>query len=395
MQATGMHHAAARATHSLNAARCLIDPPPLPSKARHAEDLKPMWTAPPVPATPSGTLPAGGDDVDARRRHCLHQGLRLLAGTAALGGCADGGISSPPEAQNYRQKLYSPTQICRIGSHYFIVDCWHHRILYSKRPDHPLGNWRILDDDLAGPHSIASDGQLYVTEDTGRHALKVYRQAAADSFVPVQTLPDIGRRPHRSRYDASHDLFIVLGSLDQSLHLLGCQHNRLQRLQQLWLAELQGQYCRSFTLHQGLIYVLGSREILLCRIEQRQLRSTGQRIALPAACHGSNDLYFLDNERSILTATPGKAFLFEHPDALARGEFTDISAAFRGTPYYLEVFDNQLWIPEINAYSAISRLPLETARQLRGIDGLAALKRLFDVGPPGAASIERREQLPR
>lgn len=37
-------------------------------------------------------------------------------------------------------------------------------------------NWEVLDGDLAGPHSIDTDGELYVVDDTGSHQVRVYKE---------------------------------------------------------------------------------------------------------------------------------------------------------------------------------------------------------------------------
>ena len=48
----------------------------------------------------------------------------------------------------WKENLYTPTQFQKIGNKYFIIDCWHHRILYSSEMDAPVSGWRILTSDV-------------------------------------------------------------------------------------------------------------------------------------------------------------------------------------------------------------------------------------------------------
>ena len=57
-----------------------------------------------------------------------------------------------------------------------MVDCWHHRIIYNDNLIDPIINWKTLTEEIAGPHSIASNGNLYLTDDTGNHQVLVYKK---------------------------------------------------------------------------------------------------------------------------------------------------------------------------------------------------------------------------
>jgi hypothetical protein len=56
------------------------------------------------------------------------------------------------------------------------VDCWHHRIIYNANLIDPIINWKTLTEEIAGPHSIASNGNLYLMDDTGNHQVLVYKK---------------------------------------------------------------------------------------------------------------------------------------------------------------------------------------------------------------------------
>lgn len=342
---------------------------------------------PPLPLIPTSS--------HARRSFCTAGAC--LTVSALLGGCSNTGHGHAYD------RLYSPTQITKLNGLYFIVDCWHHRILYSQDVRQPLARWRLLDDDVAGPHSIDTDGQLLVTEDTGRHRLKVYRANARDGFELIQTVGHVGKRPHRVLYDGRHRQFLIMGSEDQSLHALAPTPHGLRATFSQHIPELRGEYCRSITLHGDLLYFVAVTHLVVYRRDGNRFRYAGQRLPIRAlqgfeGGHGSNDLFFLDERRGILTATPNRAFLFNHLMQLVDGTAQDISHHFRGTPYYLSAFDGQLWFATAKAYSAISRIAFPDlgpktldARNL----GLMQRETLFDIGPANRASLERRRQLPQ
>ncbi len=329
------------------------------------------------------THPALRFSVSRRR---LLGSMLLGLNLPALSACSD---LLPRD--RYGTRLYSPTLITRLNLHYFLVDCWHHRILFTDDLGTPLHRWRSLDENIAGPHSIASDGTLYVAEDTGRHGLKVYRETAPAHFDQVQYLPGIGQRPHRVLYDARSRQFLVLSANDQSFHRFEVRDGQLVQTHGAIVPELRGQYCRSITLHGDRLYFVGESEIIVYQVDGPTQRFAGQVLPLHERYRGSNDLFFLDESgrRGLFTATPGIAVRFESLDELVSGRATDLSAAFQGTPYYISRFDERLWIPEFSEHSAVRHYPSDGS----AIDRAHAVT-LFDYGPADETSLSRRHELP-
>lgn len=108
-----------------------------------------------------------------------------------------------------------------------------------------------MDGELAGPHSIATDGELYVVEDTGHHGLKTYRrEAEGGGFERLQGIEDLGRRPHRVRYCEVGRAFYVLSSNSQDFYRFVRDGWQLKLQYHRALGFLEGQYTRSFTLQQ-------------------------------------------------------------------------------------------------------------------------------------------------
>lgn len=351
---------------------------------------------------PVGTI---DEDISLQRRSTLRLVAAAVAMPAWLQGCSGGGegqndaegpigkeslaVGGAVDGAGFRARLYTPTFIDKLSGRYFIVDCWHHRIIHASDLKTPLARWQALDEDIAGPHSIATDGVLYVAEDTGRHGLRVYRETSRGRFERVQDVSGAGVRPHRTVFDARHQQFLVVGSGDQSIHLLENRDGTLVRTLEKRIPELGTQYCRSITLHQGLLHFVGNEDIVIYRVERGSVSATGQVIHLPPDYQGSNDIFFLGNRHGIFTSTPQKAFSFASLEDLAHGTAQNVSAAFRGTPYSVSRFDGRLWIPEITEYSAI-RSYLAGG----GFISQASAQTLFDFGEPDSLSLERKRQIP-
>ncbi|MDO4231681.1 MAG: hypothetical protein Q4D19_06080 [Lautropia sp.] len=303
----------------------------------------------------------------------------------------------PAGPSDFRSRLYAPTQVVRLGTRWFIVDCWHHRIIHSEDLYLPIARWHTLDENIAGPHSIATDGHFFVAEDTGRHGVKVYRQPAPGVFEQAQYLPNIGRRPHRVLFDAARRQFLIVGSEDQTLYILREQAGALVLAAAVHVPELQGQYCRSITLQGDTLWFVGNFHLVRYRMTPQGVVPDTGHITLHARFHGSNDLYFFENGTGgILTSTPRSAVRFRVLDDLALGTATDLaqgtsSGAFSGTPYYVtRMPSGMLLIPEhSDSSSAIRVYPLAA----QGFDHSLA-QTIVDFGQSAQVSIERKRLLP-
>ena len=179
------------------------------------------------------------------------------------------------------------------GDTRFIVVCWHHRILFhdGPEPDPELSNWQVMDEGLAGPHSITTDGGLYVVDDTGRHGLKTYRRRAVaegGGFERVQSIEGLGRRTHRVHYCAASKAFYVLSSNSQDLYKFARDGWELKLEYHRALKFLEGKYTRSFTLHDGHMFFTAGPGI----IKARYLDDSYEVVARYSALHslaGMND----------------------------------------------------------------------------------------------------------
>jgi hypothetical protein len=277
----------------------------------------------------------------------------------------------------YRSRLFTPTFLDRVGNEYVLVDCWHHRVLVGTDLDSPISMWRTLADNLSGPHSFATDGELLVIDDTGRDRLQVFRNGTR-----TQIVEGLGRRPHRTLYDVRTGQFYVLASESQQLTRLINRAGHLLTDGSWSLPFLQGAYTRSMRIIDGmLVFVSGPGAIIVTRYDKGE-PAVESIYSVAAPLHNMNDL-IREGRWYYLTATP-RAIV--RTTDLARMEIAENlyhRIGFRGTPYYVTMLDGRVYVPEITEYSSVVSFTTDDSR-------ITDVRRQLDYGPPSIASRLRR-----
>lgn len=306
--------------------------------------------------------------------------LEPRAASQSLADAAAGG-------QGWRARLYTPTLLTKLADFYFLVDCWHHRVLWNLRCDPDIESWQTLDESLAGPHSVASDGVNFVTEDTGAHRLRIY-QYRAGQFQLVNLVDNLGRRPHRVRFDAASGRFYAIAGDLYALTLT--PQGEVRRLDRIPLPFLEGSYTRSFTFHDGNCYFVSGNGFIHQTVLRAGAAEVRKKFAVPERASSMNDLWF--GPRGVwVTASPQTIFEAASLEALDRGDYADRYAelGFRGTPYYIAELEGDWVIPEITEHSGVLRFQPQADGSLR------PLGRLIDFGPPTADSTARYAAFPK
>ncbi len=293
-------------------------------------------------------------------------------------------------AVEWRTRLYTPTAIEKIGDHYFIVVCWHHRILYSDALTPDVTQWKPLDEDIAGPHSIHSDGVLYVAEDTGRHGLKVYGWEG-DQLKLRQELGPFGKRTHRVRYDPTTRAFYVISSNSQDLTKLVREGEQLKVEYTKKLTFLKNAYTRSLTIEGDAMYFTSGPGVISKVRYQDDSYALLATYRVPEGMHSANDVFLTRDGWWYVTATPTRIVRARSLEDLDAGRFEDVYATLglKGTPYYLAQIDDRYFVPQITQYSGI----LSFIHDAQG--NITDIQTLFDFGPPTPSDRFRYEALPR
>ncbi len=324
----------------------------------------------------------------------------LILAWLVVGGCGDnGGSPEEEEVQSWESELYSPTLLTRLGETYFLVDCWHNRILYNDEIDGDLLNWEVLDGELAGPHSIDTDGHFYVVDDTGHQQVRVYIRDG-DGFALLQRIGDVGHRPHRVHYDEETESFYVIGSRSQTIsRLVVADGGDILELKYTKdLPFLEERYTRSMSIIDGKMYFISGPG----RIHKTRHRDDSYEVVetwtVPSGKHQMNDLfkidgtYFLTNTfnwadddiepRNTIVQCDDLADLAEG-DCIDRRDQLEI----KGAPYYLSEIDGRIYVPQAFQYSGIVSFRLDEEGELYDI------RTEYDTGPPSDASLDERFRL--
>lgn len=260
---------------------------------------------------------------------------------------------------NTYENLSVPTDIRKIDGLYFIVDCYHNQVIFNDNLTDPLTSWKVMTDDINMGHTIASDGQVYLIDDTENNRILVMEKELSSSsdvsFKPTQEFLNIGTRPHYIIYDDATDTFYAWSSMTGEMYLF----RRAKDSFDIYLTEIRsipelyGFYVRSFTIIDDEIYfVSGDGTIKLADLKSFKLKAS---YPVPTTMYGMvqltkiQDYYYItistDNYGSQDAATIIRCTSL---DALISGDYEDIYSNFvgGGTPYSITSIDGDYYLCE-------------------------------------------------
>lgn len=265
--------------------------------------------------------------------------------------------------QNYDTTLSVPTYITRQDDTWFIVDCYHNRVIYSDELNAPLDEWYIMSGDATQPHTIASDGSVYMIDDTENNRVLIYEKFN-DKFIHTQTFYDIGNRPHYTVYNEVTDTFYVWSSTTGELYCFRhtADSTRMYLTDIRRIDELNGIYVRSFSIIDSYIYFVsgvsdtdsaGASNILMCDLDTLDVK---EKYTVPAEVAGMvqiskiQDYYYI----SVSTDTTGSqdyATIIKTASLsdLSQGKYEDIYSEYfigGGTPYYISNVEDTFFLTE-------------------------------------------------
>ncbi|MCR5738673.1 MAG: hypothetical protein K6G43_02520 [Lachnospiraceae bacterium] len=169
--------------------------------------------------------------------------------TKAAPGAVPGTIF--PGYLNPEPETLVSTQTTFINGMFFTVDCYHDRIIYNDScdPSLPLMQWKVMADDLNKPHSICSDGLIYMVVDTDNNRVVTYTRLITGEFMELQSFEGVGIRPHYCVYDAATASFYVWSSYTGEMYIYKRTSGFSVKLSSVKkLPILYGIYTRSFTI---------------------------------------------------------------------------------------------------------------------------------------------------
>lgn len=277
------------------------------------------------------------------------------SGETADPGANDTSVTSVTVAKsNPCADLSVPTWLTKVDDTYFLVDCYHNQVIYNDNLSDPLSDWCVMTDEIDRGHTLASDGTIYLIDDTERHRILVFEKKDG-LYAHTQTFQDIGNRPHYIIYDAPTDTFYAWSSMSGEMYLF--RHNpedtRMYLTEIRRIESLDNVYVRSFTIIGNDIYfVSGNSSIIRADLATFRILET---YPVPAAMAGMIQLTRIQDYYYITVSTDSAgsqdyATILRTRDltALADGEYEDVYSYFigGGTPYYITELDNAYYLTE-------------------------------------------------
>lgn len=250
--------------------------------------------------------------------------------------------------------LSVPTYITKLQDTYFLVDCYHDEIICSDSLSRPLNEWDVMTDEISRGHTIASDGEVWLADDTENHRILVFEKEDG-KFLHTQTFSDVGVRPHYIVYDGKTRCFYVLSSMTGELYVFAREKDstRMALKSIRSIEKLNGIYVRSFTIIGNEIYfVSGNSTIIRARLKDLKIL---EEYPVPPEIAGMVQLIKIQDYYYITVSTDADfnqdyATFIRTKDlrSLADGEYEDIYSYFigGGTPYYITSFDGHYYLTE-------------------------------------------------
>lgn len=268
--------------------------------------------------------------------------------------------------------LNTPTYFTRIGSDWFLVDCYHNQVLYCSEEELgdsavpsadtlPLTDWHVLPGTMMQPHTIAGDGQVLLVDDTEENAVLVY-EVVDGHYVCTQEFEDIGNRPHYIQYNESNQTFYVWSSMSGEMYLFrhSSEDTRMYLTAVLSVPALANGYTRSFTIDgdeilivSGIMLDLTDSVITRCSLDTMDVLET---YPMPDEIAGMTQILPVEGGYYITVSTEkwgsqdAATMLYTASlEDLAAGSYTEVytdNFIGGGTPYYMSAVDDHYYLTE-------------------------------------------------
>lgn len=260
---------------------------------------------------------------------------------------------------NPHPTLSVPTYITKVKENYFIVDCYNNQVIYHNNLTDPLYEWRIMTTDVSMAHTLASDGTVYMIDDTENNRILIMEESVNENgqpiFIPTQEFTEIGDRPHYVIYHEPTDTFYAWSSESGEMFLF--RHpkddSRMYLTEIRSIPSLSGVYVRSFTIIDDRIYfVSGNSSIIEADLATFKIK---KEYPVPAELSGMiqltpiGDYYYITISTDV-TGNQDYATMIRTRNLmdLEKGNYEDVYHNFigGGTPYYITNIDDTWYLTE-------------------------------------------------
>ncbi len=257
-----------------------------------------------------------------------------------------------------KDRLYVPTMINRINNDYFIVDCWHSRIIYSDSLSIDLRYWKCLtDEEYIGGHTVCSDGELILADNTDNSQILVYKKDNG-GYKRTQTFYNVKGRPHFIVYDDKRHLFYAVASLEAKIYVFENANGILKLSRIDKLMEIEESYVRSISVIEDKLYCVSGPGCINEYIIGDSGFTFEKTYNVPDKYVGMNQIVKIEDYYYITINTDSNGSvdattIFRCKDLceIEEGKEEDLyeKFGFVGQPYFITNFDNEYYITEISA----------------------------------------------
>ncbi len=255
--------------------------------------------------------------------------------------------------------LSVPTYLTKIKDTYFIVDCYHNQVIYHDNLTDPLYEWQIMTQDTSLPHTLASDGSVYVIDDTERNRILIMEESVnlngMPVFVPTQEFTEIGNRPHYIVYHEQTDTFYAWSSQSGEMFLFRhpADDTRMYLTEIRSIPSLANTYVRSFTIIEDSIYfVSGNSSIIEADLATFKIK---KEYPVPGELAGMVQITLIEDYYYITVSTDvtgnqdyATMIRVKNLKDLESGNYEDVYHHFigGGTPYYITNVEDTWYLTE-------------------------------------------------
>lgn len=268
--------------------------------------------------------------------------------------------------RKWRDRIYTPTQLSKVDNNYFIVDCWHNRIIYSDDLMDKICNWHTLSNRVLGGHTVSSDGKVIIVDSTDTDEILVFKKTK-NKYRKIQTikiqkyLPENFSfrndfnlcRPHFTLF-YKDNIFVVSLSWANALMVLENVENHIF-VKEIFFPKIDNNcYLKFISVFDGLIWI-AAREYLvgLDCINGKLIEKN--RIEMPENFRdGINYITKIKNTYYLTAWGKGAIFCFHD----FRDLYTNLPSCnnifnFMGTPYFISSFEDRFFITEIDGAQGV------------------------------------------
>ena len=253
-----------------------------------------------------------------------------------------GSVCMNSETNAWSKSFFIPTQVYQAGGEFYVADAYHQQVLHSSSVASNPESWSIMANGLYRPHATASDGVIYVVVDTDNNRVVTYMKTE-NGYQMLESIPDVGIRPHYIVYDKVTASFYVWSSMTGTMYV----YRRDQKTNQLKLSkavrikELDGCYTRSFTIEGGTIFFPCVAKSAIFAVNKKSFKV---RAVYPVALSEMVQVLHIQNYYYLVTSndsTREKEPKFVRATSLAgfgNGSYEDVKSMFGGmdgNPYYI------------------------------------------------------------